>query len=182
MGVNQTTGTYEFANKDGEPTAFPDVRPVNISFLPKYYGGLQNSITYKNIQLDLSFYFIKRIAEKYMNMVGSPGAFAGGLNNQTTDLLDRWQKPGDVTNTQKFSTSFSNFFPLFNLSSSDFGFEDASFIRLKNVSLSYDFPNSFIKKASLESLRIFFAAQNLFTITNYSGLDPETGNSRGILQ
>ena len=60
---------------------------------------------------------------------------------------------------------------------SEWYIENGSYVRLKNVTLGYTFPKQWVQKLTVQNLRVFFAAQNLFTITSYSGLDPELGNS-----
>jgi TonB-dependent starch-binding outer membrane protein SusC len=98
------------------------------------------------------------------------------VGNQPLFVMDRWQKPGDAAGVQKFSAGASSpanaAYTNFRNSSAAFG--DASFIRLRNLSLSYSLPAAWIKKAKLRSLRCFIEGQNLFTLTNYRGADPET--------
>jgi hypothetical protein len=69
------------------------------------------------------------------------------------------------------------FFAYLNAYSSDLILSDASFIRLKNISISYDFPESFISKLHGQTFRLYGQAQNIFTLTHYKGLDPENQNS-----
>src|SRR5207249_151498 len=81
-----------------------------VDFTPKYYGGFQNSITYKGFQFDFHFHFVKgKMGPSYLyNYI--PGSFnssSGG--NQPISALDRWQKPGDVKRIQKFSQNLSTF-------------------------------------------------------------------------
>lgn len=90
--------------------------------------------------------------------------------NQSKRLLyDRWKQPGDVTDIPRYGVTpqlDSRFM------------EDASFLRLKNIMLSYDFPGSLLKKTKLFSrARIYVQAQNLFTITKFSGIDPESAGN-----
>lgn len=180
-GVDPATGLYSFQDNHGNATTSP-TRSTDATILAsnfsKYYGGLQNSIQYKKIQLDLLFQFVKQIAPSPAYYFGvSPGNFSefssGG--NQPASVMGRWQKPGDNAATQKFAVSnasvnngFSNFV------GSDAYYLDASYIRLKNVSLSYELPHVWIQNAHLQSCRLFVQGQNLLTITNYKGLDPET--------
>lgn len=64
-----------------------------------------------------------------------------------------------------------------NLEMSEWYIEDGSYVRLKNIQLGYTLPSALTKKWTIQNLRFFVAAQNLFTITGYSGLDPEIGNN-----
>jgi hypothetical protein len=96
--------------------------------------------------------------------------YAAGGSNQPVTVLDRWQKPGDNNKTvAKFST-----FPDPNVSASDLYYIDISSISLKNVSLSWDLPQKWTSKAKFKSFRLYVHAQNLFTLSNYKGLNPET--------
>jgi hypothetical protein len=108
----------------------------------------------------------------------SPGRFFAGGSNQPVTVLDRWQKPGDESLFQKFTTSSVGSNRLSSAQISTAAITDASFIRLKNISLSYHIPEPVAKSIGLNSGKIFFQAQNLLTITSYRGLDPESqGNS-----
>ncbi|MET0298955.1 MAG: hypothetical protein ABW036_04310, partial [Flavitalea sp.] len=97
----------------------------------------------------------------------------------------RWQKPGDITDIPRLTTYSGN--PTVNggaannyggsvASLSSRYLEDASFIRLRNVSLGYTFPSSVTQKLKLNTLRAYVQLTNLFTITKYSGLDPEVSS------
>ena len=85
-----------------------------------------------------------------------------------------------MTDIGKFSTKDAAD-PGDNVEFSNYVISDASFIRLKNLSLSYTLPSSWQKKAHLSNARIYIQGQNLFTITNYKGLDPETSSRFGVL-
>ncbi len=173
-GVDPQKGVYTFAtkNSNGIPSSPQDL----VSFLPftqKFYGGLQNSFTYKGFQLDILVQFTKQLTRNYLNNFALPGAFN---TNQPVSVLGRWQNPGDNSSIQKFSTGTSQNSALYNAGkSSNLGVSDGSFIRLKNLSLSYHIPDGLQKRLHLHGARIYLQAQNLFTITNYLGLDPETG-------
>ena len=102
----------------------------------------------------------------------------GARFNQPADLINqyRWQKANDDATLQKFTTNGTSYN---NARSSDLNVDDASFIRLKTVSLSYNFLPSLIAKAGLSEISIFVQGQNLVTFTKYKGLDPEIpGNSQ----
>ena len=99
----------------------------------------------------------------------------GTRSNQTVLVLNRWQNKGDITDIQKFTTSggAATQFSLYaNYSSARV--VNASFIRLKNLSLSYQFDKKLIEKFKMESLRLYFQGQNLLTFTPYEYGDPET--------
>jgi TonB-linked SusC/RagA family outer membrane protein len=174
IGVNDTTGVYQFSGSKG-PTYDPVSNVDNTTLIntaPRYYGGFQNNIQYKGFNLDFLFQFVKQTG---MNIYTNN--FPGSMFNEPSTVLNRWQKQGDIKPFQKFSQNYSgNAYNAFSnyLYYSDFAYSDASFIRLKNVSLSYSFPQALRQKWHLQNLRIFAQGQNLLTITKYKGIDPET--------
>jgi TonB-linked SusC/RagA family outer membrane protein len=183
MGVDPATGIYQFADDEGKPTSTPNPltdRTVLISTLPEFYGGFQNSIRYKGFQADFLFQFVKQRAWGNYIFRNIPGRFIGGVGNQPVGVLDRWQKPGDNTTIQRFSQDESLNTAAGNFGSSDYASADASFIRLKNVSLSYEIPEKWRQKARLQQCRIYAQGQNLLTITDFPGLDPENQSSSTI--
>ncbi|WEK35577.1 MAG: SusC/RagA family TonB-linked outer membrane protein [Candidatus Pseudobacter hemicellulosilyticus] len=175
--VDPASGKYQFLTSKGEGTNTPNPSTdltALVNKLPKFYGGFQNTLTYKGIQLDFLFQFVKQMGYNdalFWNGSRLPGSFYGGLSNQSVSVLDRWQKIGDKKPIEKFTTS-NNFFA--EVISSDYRFTDASFIRLKNVALSWELPVAWLRKAGFKKANLYVHAQNLFTITSYSGLDPET--------
>lgn len=165
-GVDPQTGLYQFEdfNKDGVIDA-PDDKRYIADLSPKYYGGLQNNVRFGNWQLDFLFQFTKQKGINYW----ANGATPGIMVNQPVEVLDRWQQPGDDPTIQAF-TSGNNpeaTAAFYNFTQSDRAISDASFIRLKNVMLSYTLP---FEKATY---KFFFSGQNLATITNFKGVDPE---------
>lgn len=186
LEVNPTTGLYEVADSHGKPTSSPNIFTdrtalANLS-LPKFYGGFQNSFSYKGFQMDLLFQFVKQISDFPITGFSSrPGRFAGTSNvgNQPASVLQRWQKPGDNKPIQKFSSTY----PGQTLSAyragsgSDANIVDGSYIRLKNLSLSWQLPTLWLQKTHLQNCRLYVQGQNLLTISNYPGMDPETRSS-----
>ncbi|MDR6786454.1 TonB-linked SusC/RagA family outer membrane protein [Pedobacter africanus] len=187
LGVDPITGVYQFEGKDGSPTTSPmdpDDKTVIIDPLPKYYGGIQNTLMYKGLELDILFQFTKQVAIndiKFGGLYRTPGRYGFGQGNQPASVLDRWQKPGDHSSIQKFTTTSELNESWSNASLySDAAWSDASFIRLKNVSLSWRLPEQFIKRIKVRNGNIFLQGQNLWTLTNYKGLDPETKSSTSL--
>ncbi len=178
LGVDSETGKYTFEdmNGDGQITYGDDLF-FSEEITQDYFGGFQNTIRYKNIELDFFFQFKKQTGPSYVKLFSHPGSSAVNSNNQPTVVLDRWQKPGDVTEIQKYTLFMSSSdYQLFR--NSNAAIVDASFIRLKNVSLSYTLPRRISEKLNLQNFRVYIQAQNLFTITNYLGLDPESQSLR----
>ena len=166
-GVDPQTGLYtiEDIDKSNSYTA-ADKMPRFVG--QRYYGGLQNSINYKGFQLDLFFQFVKQAGKR--SITGYPG----GPANQPLDVLNHWQKAGDNNTGQLFSNTFaaqSAYLTYYAIS--DGAIVDASYIRLKNLSLSYQLPTTLMQKAKVQSIRLYIQGQNLLTVTSYTGLDPE---------
>lgn len=181
-GVNIVKGLYQVLDIHGNPTT--DLNPntdktVLLDLTSKYFGGLQNSFTWKSLQLDFHFQFVNRPNAPIYLYHFVPGSFSGlpgsTGSNQPVTVLNRWQQAGDVKNIQKFSQNTSTFGAREIETQSTHAYGDASFVKLKNVSLSWQLPQKWNYKSGITSSRIFIQGQNLFTITNYQGLDPETG-------
>jgi TonB-linked SusC/RagA family outer membrane protein len=168
-GINPQTGIYEFAdvNRDGE-ISYEDDRQIVNNLSPKYYGGLQNQFTYKKWQLDFLFQFVKQLNFNFANTQ----SYTGLLRNQPSEFVNSWQQSGDNATYQIYTTGVnqeamtaSEYF-----AESDGAIGDASYIRLKNIALSYDLPLTGIKNVHC---RISIQGQNMLTFTSYKGADPE---------
>lgn len=95
----------------------------------------------------------------------------GDLENVPLSVLNnRWKKPGDIATIPAFTT-IGNFDNLFR--SSDGGYTNGSFLRLNNIALGYALPDKYLRKLRLKGLSFTLNVQNVFTLTNYDGIDPE---------
>ncbi|MDM1377703.1 MULTISPECIES: SusC/RagA family TonB-linked outer membrane protein [Myroides] len=168
-GIDPLTGLYKFTdyNNDGKITALEDKQNLQ-ERATKYHGGLHNTLTYKNLSLDFLFQFVKQTNYNYNYILSSPGS----IFNQPIEILDSWSPTNPNSQYGYFSSGHDPLMidnlNLFKNSNKIIG--DASYIRLKNVSLSYLLK---LPKAKIDSVRFYFQGQNLWTITNYFGLDPE---------
>jgi TonB-linked SusC/RagA family outer membrane protein len=140
---------------------------------PKYFGGLSNTFSYKGITLDAQFTysFGSYIYDPYALYFESDGAYAN--NNQFKIELERWQKPGDITNVPKYvynNSSNSNALSTRYLHKGDY-------IRLRNISLSYEIPKNIISKLKLDRVNVYLRGTNFWTKTFDKHLfyDPEQG-------
>ena len=171
-GVDAQTGIYQFQdlNKDGA------IDNGDYDYLgttdPKYFGGFYNSISYKDFELNILLEFRKQIGR---DVIYSYSGFLGFIKNYPTSILNRWSKPGDISPYQKYSQNFSSLASsaASNISRSDAILTDASYLRLKNIVLSYNFPSLWLKNLKIINWKVFIQTQNLFTITKYKGNDPE---------
>lgn len=136
--------------------------------LPKYIFGFDNAVTFKGFELDVLFQGVSgnkiyNGGGQYMSAEGS-----SGFDNQTTDQLGYWDKPGDKTNVPEPRLFYPN-----GTDPSSRYLSDGSYIRLKQVSLAYTIPKAVFGKLKVDRLRLYVRAQNLLTITKYKGWDPE---------
>ncbi len=166
IGLNPQTGVYEFDDVNGDGTiAAPEDKETIANLSPKYFGGLQNTFNYKNFQFDFLFQFVKQQGFRYLP---APG---GGMTNQLQAVSNSWQQTGDSSSQQKLTTglNYDIISAYYNFTESDNAITDASYLRLKNISLSYDVP---LPPSSKINCKLSLQGQNLLTITPYDG-DPE---------
>ena len=168
--IDPNTGLYTVLDANGDGLYNHEDQIAIIDMGRKYFGGLQNTISHKRLQLDFLLEFVK---QKGTGLLGD--LIPGYLGNQPEDVMDRWRSIGDETNIQMFTQS--NYTPYYLARSSSLNITDASFIRLKNVSLSYSFGADILEKLNLSHFGISLQAQNLLTWTNYFGLDPQSPDS-----
>lgn len=158
--------------KDGKITT--DDRQIVGDAWPDFTGGLRNTFRYKNFDLSILFYFSVGNDVFNMNRYFQEHAGSRGVSwSLQKSMMDRWTKPGDITDIPRVTTlanadgSYNH-----NFESSRF-LEDGSFIRLRNVSLGYTLPRFMVAKAGLQRVKLYANATNLLTFTGYSGADPE---------
>ncbi|WP_165500388.1 SusC/RagA family TonB-linked outer membrane protein [Pedobacter psychroterrae] len=176
LGVDPATGGYLFEDKNGQPTTTPKSGTDNYVLKntdPEFYGGFQNSFTYKGFQLDISFNFTKQNQNATTFGYGfGPGTKSSG--NQPLYVLNAWQKPGDVVTTPRYTNGFNLFVPFLAAGNSDASYSNVIYCRLNNASLSWQAPKTWSEKLNFKDIRIFARGQELLTFSNYKGSDPET--------
>jgi TonB-linked SusC/RagA family outer membrane protein len=177
LGVDVATGIYKFTDVDSNGSFNNKDKMVLVNTEPRYYGGLQNSFIFREWQLDVFFQFRKQLGRNYLYTQGS---YVPGYRylNHPSIVLDRWQKPGDRANIQQYTsspTTAAYTAASSQLISSNAVYSDASFVRLKNFSLTYNLSMGKRGQKNIEtkSIRLFLNAQNLLTFTRYQGSDPE---------
>ena len=167
-GVNPANGDALWYTKDGELTnelRDSDKVLVGKSYFAPWQGGFGTNLSWNGLSLSAQFSWV---ADRWMinndrYFDESNGRFQS--YNQSARLLNRWKKPGDVTDIPRHGvyTEFDSRL-----------LEDASFLRLKNLMLSYSVPEKWIRKTRVfTAARIYVQGQNLLTFTKFSGLDPE---------
>lgn len=181
LRVDTQTGdaVYEDVNNDGAISVAD--RQIVGNAWPDFFGGLTNSIRFKNFDLNLFFYFEQ--GAKIMNMNRFFLVHGGTQNNigYFPEQLNRWRVPGDVTDIPRLTTaSTSNNYggTVQNLSSRYL--EDGSFLRLRSLTVGYNVPSGLLSKYRLNTVRFYVSGTNLLTFTPYSGLDPEVNSQSAV--
>ena len=169
-GVNPVNGDPLWYTKDGEITnEFRESDKVLIgkSYLAPWQGGFGTALTWKGLSLNVQFSWV---ADRWMfnndRFFEESNGLYTAFNQSKRLLYDRWKKPGDVTDIPRYGITpqmDSRFL------------EDASFLRLKNLMLSYTIPQNWLKKTRFfTNARVYAQGQNLLTFTKFSGMDPES--------
>jgi TonB-linked SusC/RagA family outer membrane protein len=170
--VDPQTGdaVYEDVNKDGRITVAD--RQIIGTALPKFFGGLTNSISYHGFDASLLFTF--QTGNKIWNHNRFLSMNGGTRDSRSlyADDANYWKKPGDITNVPRFTSAGNNW----ALEQNSRLLEDGSFLRLKSLSIGYTIPKELISKY-VQSLRVYFNGTNLILLSKYSGPDPESNVS-----
>lgn len=147
---------------------------------PDVYGSFSTSLFYKNFDLQANFGYSLggQIYSYYRQEFDSDGAYAGDRNQMKLQKgWSRWEKPGDIATHPR---AMYNNQDKGNLASSRY-LESSDYLKLRSLTLSYNFD---LKKYGIQTLRLSISGENLFTITDYSGVDPELPagtNDKGVL-
>ena len=141
---------------------------------PSWLFSMNNSLSYKGFELSV---FLQGIAgNKIYNANNIDNTGMAAAYNQTTDVLKRWQ--GEGTSNSMPRAVFGD--PNQNTRVSDRFVENGSYLRLKNITLSYTFPKQWLQKAQIENARLSLSCENVATITGYSGLDPDFKGANSV--
>ncbi|MEZ2442244.1 SusC/RagA family TonB-linked outer membrane protein [Chitinophaga sp. RCC_12] len=180
-------GDLKFKDFNGDGVINESDQTFLGSPIPKYQIGFNNTFSYKNV--DLNIFFAANVGNKVFNQLRVNGEFPGtsfgyfkALNDYAKlTLIDPKGSATDINNIQVTNpetriVGIRNDNTNDNNRNSDKFVEDGSFLRCKNISLGYTFPEKLINKASIKYLRIYFNVSNAFIITNYKGMDPEIGS------
>ena len=164
-GVAVKPGMVKYKDTDGDGVITTADRTVIGNGTPKWYGGITNTLSYKGVDLSFMFQF------NYGNDVyNATRLYASQTQDQRSNLMaevaDRWT----ATNASNKVPAWDGYIK--NEIYSRF-IEDGSFLRLKNLTVGYTFPQQWTRKFYVSKLRLYFTAQNLFVVTGYSGYDPE---------
>lgn len=164
-------GDLKFVDLNGDGKLGEEDRTMIGNPHPDFTFGLTLGGEYKGF--DLSMFFQGSVGNDILNMLKYDIYSGTGWYNAPKDIFDKfWTGPGSTNENFAISANSRD-----NLTMSEWYIENGSYVRLKNITLGYTFPKQWLQKLTIQNLRLFVAAQNLFTITGYSGLDPELGNS-----
>jgi len=167
---NAKAGDFKFADLDGNGSIDGNDRHFAGSAYPDFSYGLSFNAAYKNFDINI---FAQGVAgNELFNAVKRTTFSASGPSyNKLSGILDAWSPENTGGKVPIISTSDANG----NFNASDFYIEDGSYLRLRNLTVGYTFPKAVSDKFKAGALRVYATSNNLFTITNYSGFDPEIG-------
>jgi TonB-dependent starch-binding outer membrane protein SusC len=167
LGVDPSTGEMVFDDVNGDGVINADDRVRIGDPNPDLIGGFTNNLRYR--QFDLSVFLQFSYGNDIFNGNRLYIESMKGADNQTIAVVDRWRQPGDQTHVPRVTETDPN---NNNRISSRF-IEDGSYLRVKNMTLSYSLKSTTAERLWIRSARLFVTGQNLLTFTNYSGMDPE---------
>ena len=168
-------GDIKYVDQNGDGVVNDQDNVVIGRCEPIHEGGFNNTFTYKGLSLGVFFQWKYGYDVMNANRIFFEGNYGNKNINQFASYVDRWSP----TNTDSKNFRVGGRGPAGVYSSRTI--EDGSFLRLKTLSLSYNFPRKLVRKLRLQSLALTLSAQNLFTWTNYSGLDPEVSTRNSAL-
>ena len=182
IGINSENGLPEFRNAEGNVTTSPSStldRKLNLGNTdPRYYGGFFNEFTFKGWNVNFLLEFRKQLGTTIVGNMYSSATYPGTIINQPLIALERWTTPSSPAALPRSTTivGSAGYTAINNmrLYGTNFRLGDASYVRMKNIALNYNFSGSLIRKAGLKDLKVSASAQNLFVITPYAYADPET--------
>jgi len=164
-GVSQQTGDRKYVDTDGDGVVTTADKHNLGNAQPKFTASFSNTITYKN--LDLSVFLQGSFGNKIFNLLQQQLEKTTTTQNASTVLLDRWDSLSNPNG--KFPKVVNA--PVVQVA--DVYIEDGSYLRLKNITLGYNFSKDIASKILAKQIRLYVSVQNLLTISNYRGVDPE---------
>jgi len=175
-GVNPADGRSMWYDNNGNitysPRAIIDQRPVGTIY-PLSSGGFINTFTYRGLSLSTFFQFVYK-QSTFTQQVGFFLLDPTRNDNLSDDILERWTTPGNLTSVPKlYAAAAAEPGSQSNILSSDRFLEDASYVRLKTLTLGYDLPSAWARRLRMKRVNVYVQGQNLITWTHYKGLDPE---------
>ena len=171
---NIGVGDYLFKDLNNDGLIDEKDKTVIGNALPDFYGGFSVAVRWKDFSL--STYFNYSVGNEVYWRGQQQNLIVDDFKNRTTEVYNSWTPANTSTDIARitFHDPADNF-----RKNSDFFVHDASYLKLKNISLEYKLPYSVAEKMKIGSLRLYFSASNLLTFTKYPGLDPEVNSNFG---
>jgi TonB-linked outer membrane protein, SusC/RagA family/TonB-dependent outer membrane receptor, SusC/RagA subfamily, signature region len=163
-GVDSETGDIIYKDLNNNGYIDPNDRTTLGNAQPDFIYGMTNSFSYKGF--DLLVFLQGSQGNKIFNASRIDMESMMDFRNQSKRVLDRWKRPGMITKIPRVGN-------IENIHNSSRFVEDGSYLRLKTVTLTYNFPKNLISKIGLSKVQLYVTGENLFTITRYKGYDPE---------
>jgi hypothetical protein len=168
-GVDPETGDRLYMKTDGETTSSYNTAAANRfimgSRVPDLYGSINNEFRYKGFDLNVMLTYSiggKILDYNYLTLMD--------MRNRgqalSSDMLNRWQKPGDITDVPKMAFGQQ-------MTTTDQFLLDASYMSIKNITIGYTIPQEITSKMKIQQLRVFATADNLYTFSSMKGMDPQ---------
>jgi TonB-linked SusC/RagA family outer membrane protein len=174
--VNEQDENGNIADTEATTNDFSDANFVVLGQpTPDLIYAMTNNFNYKGF--DLAFTF-QGVSGNQIHLAGDSymAANAAWYDNQTTDQLNSWKKPGDETDIPQARIGYSNG----DQARSSRYLSDGSYLKLRSLTLGYELPLSLVSRAKLSSVRIYMQGQNLLTFTKYKGWDPEVSTDFAV--
>ena len=198
-GVNPANGNAQFYDKDGNIKQYDAAYTTNASTTqgrwltangdvtsaistadfkytdktgyPTFYGGFDNTFSFKGVELGV---FLQYSGGNLIYNGYRSALLSNSLQNNIEEIKDRWTTPGQQTDIQKLVLRDA-----VSTQASTRWLEKGDFLRIRQLSLGYNLPDTFIKRFGLNNLRVYGLVQNLYNFTGYKGLDPEVNSNIG---
>ena len=168
-------GDIKYVDQNGDGTITNDDMVVMGRTYPIHTGGFSNDFKWRNLALNVFFQWSYGNDIMNVNRMALEGNYAGRAVNQFASYSDRWSfENQDSQNFRAGGYGPRGYYSTRTL-------EDGSYLRLKNVTLSYDLPKKVIRKLSLAKAQVYVSLQNLWVLTDYSGMDPEVSTMHSTL-
>ncbi|WP_298898117.1 SusC/RagA family TonB-linked outer membrane protein [uncultured Psychroserpens sp.] len=178
-GVNPSNGNPLFLKADGVTLtetldAANDRVFIDKSFYPTWQGGFGTNVEHKGFELTTQWSFVADVWLNNLDYADLQEVSVGSVNNgrnRSVTVFNAWQQPGDITDVPRVGSALSS---VNYINSTDRYLEDASYLRLRNITFAYNLPSKILENTPISSLRLYLQGENLLTFTKFRGWDPES--------
>ncbi|MBU2922200.1 SusC/RagA family TonB-linked outer membrane protein [Winogradskyella psychrotolerans] len=183
VGVNPANGNPLFRGADGNLTESlneSDRQFTGKSHVPVWQGGFGTLLKYKTWEFNTTWSWVADVYRSSEDLAGLEEVSVGQVENgrnRINSVFNAWQNPGDITDIPRVGSAYSSVDYSY---STDRYLQDASFLRLRNITLAYSLPKETLEKLPITGLRLYAQGENLLTFTKYVGWDPESSVLRSI--